>query len=319
MTNTVYPLKNVSRLEITILVDNYVDALLPNQPGVVRPVLVKDGKIMPETLIAEHGLSLLIDTWEGATRHRIVLDTGYNPGTMMHNMKVLDLDPREIEAVVLSHGHMDHTGCLNMLLETIGRPVPVFCHPDVFRKRFSNRPNIGLSLVPQLANRDQIIERGAQLSEQRSPILLAGNTVLASGEIPRVTPFENGTPGAMIENQGRLEIDKIQDDQCLVIRLDNCGLVVISGCAHAGIVNSILYARKLTGEDKVYGVIGGFHLTGADMAPTINPTIEELKNLTPEMLAPMHCTGHSAMIRFYSEFPDSFVLSSVGTRLVLPR
>ena len=114
-----------------------------------------------------------------------------------------------------------------------------------------------------------------------------------------------------------MTIDNIEDDQALVINLAGCGLVVISGCAHSGIINSVLYSRKITGEDKVWAVVGGFHLSGPDMNPLIDSTVDELKKMTPKLVMPMHCTGHAAITRFHAEFPESFVLSSVGTRLIL--
>ena len=317
MTDNAILLKRASRVEITILVDNYVDLLLPDQPGVVRPSSAKNGQMLTKTLLAEHGLSLLIDTWDGETRHRTLLDTGYNAGTLIHNMQMLDLDPGDIDALVISHGHMDHTGSVNMALEAIGRPVAVVCHPDIFRNRFIEKPQMGLVKLPQLVSREQMVERGAQLSEERGPTLIAGNTVLATGQIPRVTAFEKGMPGARIETEGQLTIDNIEDDQALVINLADCGLVVISGCAHSGIINSVLYGRKLTGEDKVWAVVGGFHLSGPDMNPLIDSTVDELKKMTPKLIMPMHCTGHAAITRFHAEFPESFVLSSVGTRLIL--
>ena len=317
MAETVTRPKPTNRVEITILVDNYVDLLLQDEPGLLRPSSAKNGIILSKTLLAEHGLSLLIDTWDAETRHRTLLDTGYNPGTVLHNMRTLDLDPKSIDAIVISHGHMDHTGSVNMALEAIGKPVTVVCHPDIFRNRFIEKPQMGLVKLPQLASRQQMIERGAQLLETRGPALIAGNTVVATGPIPRVTAFEKGMPGARIETKGQLTIDNIEDDQALVINLAGCGLVVISGCAHSGIINSVLYSRKITGEDKVWAVVGGFHLSGPDMNPLIDPTVDELKKMTPKLIMPMHCTGHAAITRFHAEFPESFVLSSVGTRLIL--
>ncbi|MGC8658851.1 MAG: MBL fold metallo-hydrolase [Desulfomonilaceae bacterium] len=318
MTDNAIRLKPVDKVEITILVDNYVDLLLPDQPGVIRPSSAKNGNMLTKTLLAEHGLSLLVDTWNGGTRHRTLLDTGYNAGTALHNMKILDLNPGEIDAMVISHGHMDHTGSLNVMLEAIGKPIAVVCHPDVFRSRFIEKPKMGLVKLPRLAVREQMAERGAKLSEERGPVLLAEKTVLATGQIPRVTGFEKGMPGARIENGGQLAVDNIEDDQAIVIHLADCGLVVISGCAHSGIINSLLYARKLTGEGKVYAVVGGFHLTGLSMDGLINSTLQELKKLDPQFVVPMHCTGHAAIARFNAEFPDRFVLSSVGTKLILP-
>lgn len=318
MTDNAINLRRANKVEITILVDNYVDLLLPDQPGIVRPSLGKDGKIPTKTLLAEHGLSLLIDTWAGETRYRTLLDTGYNPGTVIHNMQALDLDAGNIDALVISHGHMDHTGSLNETLEAIAKPIPVICHPDVFKSRFIEKPKMGLVKLPQIASREQITERHANLQEKRGHVLLAEKMALATGQIPRITGFEKGMPEARIEINGQLVVDNIEDDQALVINLTDCGLVVISGCAHSGIINSALYARKLTGEDKIYAIVGGFHLTGPDMSSVIDSTLEALENIDPEIIVPMHCTGHSAITKIHSKFPNRFMLSSVGSKIILP-
>ena len=155
--------------------------------------------------------------------------------------------------------------------------------------------------------------------EANAPVFLAENTILVSGEVPRTTDFEKGMPGACMEEQGEMVPDAIRDDQSLMINLAGRGLVVISGCAHSGIINSVLYARQLTGESRVAAVIGGFHLSGSDMEPLIESTLSELKQLSPDLIMPMHCTGWNAIQRLQNAFPESFVLSSVGTKLVLPR
>jgi 7,8-dihydropterin-6-yl-methyl-4-(beta-D-ribofuranosyl)aminobenzene 5'-phosphate synthase len=318
MANIANQLKPCDKVEITILVDNYVDILLPPKPGVTRPMLAKDGKILSETLLAEHGLSLLIDTWEGGARRRTLLDTAYNAGTMLHNMRMLGVGPKSVETLVLSHGHMDHTGSVNLLAQTIGDSVEVICHPDAFKSRFLEIPNIGLLQFPQLTDAGRITAPGAKLSLESGARLLAGDTVLATGQIPRVTPFEKGMPGAKIRTETGLEPDPFADDQSLVIKVKNSGIVVISGCAHSGIVNSVKFGMELTGDDKLCAVIGGFHLTGPTTAPIIDSTVEEIKKMAPKMVVPMHCTGFSAVGRFRSELPEAFVLSSVGTKLTLP-
>jgi 7,8-dihydropterin-6-yl-methyl-4-(beta-D-ribofuranosyl)aminobenzene 5'-phosphate synthase len=122
-----------------------------------------------------------------------------------------------------------------------------------------------------------------------------------------------------MEEHGEMVPDAIRDDQAVLIKLAGRGLMIISGCAHSGIINSVLYARELTGESRVAAVIGGFHLSGSDMEPLIESTLSELKELSPDLVMPMHCTGWNAIQRLQSAFPESFVLSSVGTKLVLPR
>ena len=122
-----------------------------------------------------------------------------------------------------------------------------------------------------------------------------------------------------MESEGQLVLDHIDDDQSIVISLGERGIVVISGCAHSGIINSVLYAQELTGQSRVHSAIGGFHLSGPAMEPLVEPTLAEMKKLSPEVIVPMHCTGSEAIHRFAQEFPESFVLSSVGTRLLFSR
>jgi 7,8-dihydropterin-6-yl-methyl-4-(beta-D-ribofuranosyl)aminobenzene 5'-phosphate synthase len=311
----------VDRVELLTLVDNYVDVLLPGGPGFTRAGLVRKGEseLPRHTLIAEHGLSLLITVYRDGVGRTVLLDTGYNSATMLHNMDYLNVDPANIEAVVLSHGHMDHSGGLYPLLKKLGRTVTVVAHPDVFRQRFLVRPQLGKLSFPLTADIGNLRELNAEFVEASGPVFLAENTILVSGEVPRTTDFEKGMPGACMEEQGEMVPDAIRDDQSLMINLAGRGLVVISGCAHSGIVNSIRYARQLTDESRVAAVIGGFHLSGSDMEPLIESTLSELKQFSPELIMPMHCTGWNAIQRLQNAFPESFVLSSVGTKLVLPR
>jgi len=132
MENTPVSLQEVDRVEILTLMDNYVDVLLTNTEVVYRPPLAKDGGIPTDTLVAEHGLSLLITLYRDDETHTILFDTGYSSIGVLHNMAMLDIDPAQIEALVISHGHMDHTGTLYPLLDKISGPVPLVVHPDAF-------------------------------------------------------------------------------------------------------------------------------------------------------------------------------------------
>jgi 7,8-dihydropterin-6-yl-methyl-4-(beta-D-ribofuranosyl)aminobenzene 5'-phosphate synthase len=321
MQDVTQHLESVDRVEILTLVDNYVDVLLAGGPGFTRAALVKKGEdeIPRNTLLAEHGLSLLITVYRDEKSHTVLLDTGYNSATMLHNMDYLNVDPSNIEAIVLSHGHMDHSGGLNPILKRLNRTVALVAHPDAFRQRFLVRPQLGKVSFPLTAGTANTGELSAEFVDASGPVVLAEKTILVSGEVPRTTAFEKGMPGACMEEHGEMVPDAIRDDQSLAIKLTGHGLVVISGCAHAGIINSVRYARDLTGESRVAAVIGGFHLSGPDMAPAVDITVSELKQVSPELIMPMHCTGWNAIQRLQNEFPDSFVLSSVGTKLVLPR
>ena len=319
MPDSVPKLNPVDRVEILTVVDNYVDVLLPGSNLISRPPLAKDGRIPEDTLLAEHGLSLLVKVHLGNESHTVLLDAGYNPGTVSRNLGFLGLDLKEVEAVVLSHGHMDHTGGLQSVLEGLSENVPVIMHPDGFLPRFMSLPDGKRLTFPLPFQRDSVNTKNVNLKERKAPLYLAENMVLVSGEVPRITPFEKGMPAAFIERDGQIVPDTFKDDQFLVISLGDRGLAVISGCAHAGIINSLYFARELTGHSKICAVVGGFHLTGPAMEPAIEPTIEEMKKFSPEVIVPMHCTGHKAISRFEEKLPGAFLLNSVGSNLTLSR
>ncbi|RLB29254.1 MAG: MBL fold metallo-hydrolase [Deltaproteobacteria bacterium] len=318
MNNTPAMIREIDRIEILILADNYVDVLLRNTDIVTRPPLAKGGEIPTDALLAEHGLSMLLRVHEGRAVHTILFDTGYSQVGVPHNMELLSVDPDEIEALVLSHGHMDHTGSLYVLLDRITNRIPLVLHPDAFlTPRYFGLDDGRKLLFPQTLVKTKLEDRNIELMETRSPTLLIDDMVAVTGEVERVTGFEKGLPNAFLEKDGKVEKDFIWDDQALVANLKGKGLVIISGCAHAGIINTILHAKKITGVEKVHAVLGGFHLSGPFFEQIIEDTIKELKEMNPEVIVPMHCTGWNAVQRFSQEFPSSFVLSSVGSTISL--
>lgn len=309
-------LREVDGIEVTTLMDNYVDVLLRSSNGVTRPPLAIGGNIPADTMLAEHGLSLLVAVTVAEKTHHILFDCGYTKVGVPHNVGMLGVDLGQLEAIVLSHGHMDHTGALYPIAESLGRSIPLVLHPDAFLSpRYFGLEDGRKLIFPQTLSRHDMEARGIEVIERRSPSLVAEGTIAVTGEIERVTDFEKGLPNALVEVNGTLEHDDIPDDQSLVIKLKGRGLVVISGCSHAGIINTMLYAQKITGINTIHAVLGGFHLQGPAFEPIIEQTIAEFKAVKPEVLAPMHCTGWTAIKRFSEQFPSSFVLNSVGTRI----
>jgi len=318
MPQEILPLREVDRIEITTVVDNYVSLILPSDKRAVRPPRGRQGFIEKDTFLAEHGLCLWLNIFRGSEKHTVLMDTGYSQVAVPHNLARLGLEPREIEAIVLSHGHMDHTGALGVVLERLNGPVRIAVHPDAFhRPRFSRQPDGNLLRFPPTISRADLDRPGLELVETIQPALLAGETLLVTGQVERRTPFEKGMPSAVWEKDGQVLPDPIHDDQSVALNLAGRGLVVVSGCAHSGIVNTILQAQRLTGQPRLHAVLGGFHLSGRDLAPVIEPTVAAIKKLGPEVLVPMHCTGWEATHRLAEEFPEGFILNSVGTRIVL--
>ncbi len=311
-------LKTVDRIEITTLIDNYVDVLLPSTDVITRPPLSIDGKVKADTFLAEHGLSLLVSVWQGEEKHTILFDTGYSKVGVLHNLAQLGLNIEDIEVIVLSHGHMDHTGSLNAILDKIPGTIPLVLHPGAFvYPRYTRQPNGSKNIWPQTLTRDALAQKNVKIVESKTPTLIADGMIMVTGEVERTTSFEKGMPNALVEKNGDIVQDPIMDDQAIVMKLNGKGLVVISGCAHAGIVNTLAFAQKTIGEQGIHAVLGGFHLSGPFFEKIHDETIQGIKKMDPDVIMPMHCTGLKAINRFQKEFPSSFVLNSVGSKMTL--
>jgi len=303
-------LKPADRVEVTILVDNYTEMFVPPSTPVDRRLPFDAGR----HLLAEHGLSCLVRVFAGKKEHTVLLDAGLSPECMAWNARQLGISLSSIEAVVLSHGHFDHTGGLAGLFSGAGRQVPLIAHPDAFLKRRINGKN-GITDIPA-PDAVALKKAGADILLRSEPSTLAAGHLLVTGEVERKTAFEKGMPGMEMSVGGHWVPDPIRDDQALVINVKEKGLVVLSGCAHAGIINTVEYAKKITGVDHVHAVLGGFHLTGPDFAQVIDPTVAGMKRIGPDYVVPMHCTGWDAINRFMAAMPGRCILNTVGTTYV---
>ena len=301
-------LKPVDSVEITILVDNYTDLLLAqNTPTVQRPLL-DYGK----TLIAEHGLSLLIRVRSGVRTCQFLMDAGSTDHALFENAKMIGIDLEGVEEIVVSHGHYDHIGGLDRLLRSSSCRMPVHLHPAAFARRRKIRPD-GSYLDLPVPVRDEISHAGGILHLSKDPSLICQQMVMITGEVERTTDFEQGSPVLEAEGKDGFVRDMFRDDQAVVLHLKDKGLIVISGCAHAGIVNTVRYAGEVTGVDSVHAVLGGFHLSGPHFETIIPDTVRSLGEIDPDWIIPMHCTGFTAQVAFREAMPDKFVISTVGT------
>ncbi len=309
-------LREADRLEVTVLMDNYTDMLVTESTEICRRPLLP----LPHILLAEHGLSCLIKVYAGAEEHTVLMDAAVTPACLFNNAKLLKADLSRLEAIILSHGHPDHFLGLAELLKFISREgkteIPLFLHPEAFLERRINIPAVGSPVTMPALDEDVLKAAGAVPSKSEKPFPVAGGLIYITGEVERTIAFEKGFPWAEAKLGGKWVVDPFRDDQGLMIKLKGRGLVVISGCAHAGIINTVEYAKKLAGTDKVHAVLGGFHLTGRLFDPIIQPTIDEMRRIKPDYVIPMHCTGWKAINRFAEAMPEQFLLNTVGTTYV---
>ncbi|MFZ0045158.1 MAG: MBL fold metallo-hydrolase, partial [Streptosporangiaceae bacterium] len=228
------------------------------------------------------------------------------------------IDPSSIEAVVCSHGHFDHTTGFDGLVRALGRAnLPVLIHPHFWRRRRIILPGRDPLELPTTSKR-ALTEAGFEIIEEEQPSFLFGDSVLITGEVPRVTGYEPGFPPQQAFLAGSWQPDPlVLDDQALIVNVADKGLVVITGCGHAGVVNIARYARMLTGGQPLHALIGGFHLNGPIFEPLIPQVLDDLAELNPDWLVPAHCTGWRAQHAMSARFGEAFVPNAVGTSFYL--
>ncbi len=317
-------MRAVDGIYLTVLVENYVDMLLPDTDRVTRAGLCHHFDPKRGPVLAENGLSFLAEIHVNDYVYRLLFDSGFTSTVIRHNMRNLGIAASQIDHVVVSHGHPDHCGDLPGVLREIGHPVPVSVHPDAFWPRYLRLGSGEISPFYNYNINQRAWEAaGACIVPNEGPVEV-GPGAMATGYVERHVPFEpprpaEGSGGALYHIiKGHAQPDVVPDDQAVAINVKGKGLVILTGCAHAGIINSINAAQAATGVKDIYGVFGGFHL-GFPGVPDQNTelTIEALRGLKPQIVSPMHCTGFKAISAISRAFTDTFLLQTAGTRVKL--
>jgi 7,8-dihydropterin-6-yl-methyl-4-(beta-D-ribofuranosyl)aminobenzene 5'-phosphate synthase len=310
---------------VTVLVDNRADLMLKSTDTVKR--------YTEEPLLAEHGFAALIDLQDAETR--ILWDAGITRIALMENAERMEVDLASVDKIALSHGHGDHFAAMADVIKVIAGPpdlrewskdvtveeirswmegckVPLIAHPAAFRERWGIGKD-GKKHGPRIVPRDEWEAAGAEIILSEGPYQL-GPGCWTTGAVPRQSFEKAGTHPSMAYREGDAFIrDYMDDDQSIVINVKDKGLVIVTGCAHSGVVNTVNYAKEISGVSRVWAIMGGFHLARAK-EEEIQRTIDAIKQIRPTMVVPSHCTGFGAICQFANQMPDEFVLGTVGTQ-----
>ncbi len=274
----------------------------------IRITVISENTAMMGGMLSEWGLSILIET----NNLKILFDTGQSVSAA-HNADALGLDLSSVDKIVLSHGHFDHTGGLRSILKKTGKKIKVLAHPDVWDLKYGLPP--GMSDYRYIGipyKREELENAGADFVLSKEPVWLADN-ILLTGEVPMTTEYEQIDRNLFVKQADRFVPDQLLDDRSVILQTAR-GLLVIAGCAHRGIINTLQYARKLTGEERIHAVIGGIHLFRASNEQR-EMTIDAFKKMQVEKIGVSHCTGQEAACRLAHEFKENFFFNNTGKTL----
>jgi 7,8-dihydropterin-6-yl-methyl-4-(beta-D-ribofuranosyl)aminobenzene 5'-phosphate synthase len=275
----------------------------------LRITMLSENTASMGNYLAEWGLSILIQTEKAS----VMLDTGTSISAI-HNAEALGIDLSKLDKIVLSHGHYDHTGGLRDMLRKINRKIEIIAHPDIWQAKYHRRKDDPERFIGIPFRREELESSGAQFRLTKEPVKLTDN-LWTTGEVPMVTEYETIDPGLFIKYDSDFQPDPVMDDRAVIVKTAS-GLVIILGCAHRGMINTIYHARNITGVNEVQAVIGGSHLIGAS-AERLYSSIVALRELGVQKLGLCHCTDLPVISVLAQEFGDNFIFVKAGMHIDL--
>jgi len=274
-------------------------------------VLAEDSVLYESPYLGQHGVSFLLEGVSGGNTKRILVDVGQNTEALLSNMRTMGIPASTIDAIVLTHCHYDHTqGTVRMLREIGKKGVCVVAHPSIFRPHFATQPHLRHVGITQDDSKAEIEKASGDLSLSKDPVVIMPG-IMTTGEVKRRTEFEETRIGLKTIENGALVDDLMLDDISVIANVEGKGLVIITGCSHAGIINITNQAIEITGCDKIEGIIGGLHLVEASDT-IIKRTVEELSKLNVAWISAGHCTGFKAQVQLYLVFGEKFLPLHTG-------
>ena len=286
----------------------------PAEVSGLKIITILDNITQTAGPVAHWGFSTLLDYEASARKRRVLFDTGSDRDCFLRNLKELKIDLRGIDAVVLSHGHWDHTSATVDVVKKAGG-VKVYAHPSAFQPVYgiNDAGERRIISIPKGQGVAEIEAAGGEVKFSKAPVEVAPG-VWTTGEVPRIS-FETVMElvKERLVREGSDSPDTIPDDQSVFLRESGVGLIAVTGCAHSGPLNILNHIETLTGQ-RVRAMIGGTHLTGRS-PEYISATIEGLRRFDLQILSPCHCTGFKTMAELARAFPASFGLNYSGNTI----
>jgi len=314
-------LKPIDQCDVHVLVDNVMDILSTTDESVTGhiPNVFKAGatELSGRCLCCAHwGLSLVIKTKQGGVEHTLLFDSGPEGEALARNGERLGIDFSKVEVAMFSHGHWDHVGGMTVALNLIqqangGIHIPVHVNDEMFVRRGIRTDDDRVIPFENVPSKALIEDAGGRVVSMEDERTVMDDTLYVSGEIPRVTPYEKGLPPHLKDVGKGWEPDPlIMDERYAAVHIKDKGIVVFTACSHAGVVNVLKNAREVFDPIPLYGVMGGFHLSGKVCEAIIPETIEDMKAFNLKKIVPGHCTGWRAVHRLVEAFGEGVVIMS---------